>query len=39
MCKRWDIPIKIHFEKPGFLSEHIFMTRGEKPEFFYERLI
>ncbi|QTA92413.1 Uncharacterized protein dnm_084930 [Desulfonema magnum] len=26
--------MKIHFEKPGFLSENIFMTGGEKPGFF-----
>ncbi|QTA93256.1 Uncharacterized protein dnm_093570 [Desulfonema magnum] len=26
--------MKIHFEKPGFLSENIFITRGEKPGFF-----
>ncbi|QTA92772.1 Uncharacterized protein dnm_088620 [Desulfonema magnum] len=26
--------VKIHFEKPGFLSENIFMTGGEKPGFF-----
>ncbi|QTA86007.1 Uncharacterized protein dnm_020250 [Desulfonema magnum] len=26
--------MKIHFENPGFLSENIFMTGGEKPGFF-----
>ncbi|QTA85918.1 Uncharacterized protein dnm_019350 [Desulfonema magnum] len=26
--------MKIHFEKPGFLSENIFITGGEKPGFF-----
>ncbi|QTA88125.1 Uncharacterized protein dnm_041650 [Desulfonema magnum] len=31
--------MKIHFEKPGFSSENIFMTGGEKPGFFYKRLI
>ncbi|QTA91435.1 Uncharacterized protein dnm_075020 [Desulfonema magnum] len=28
----------IHFEKPSFLSEDIFITGGEKTGFFYERL-
>ncbi|QTA92422.1 Uncharacterized protein dnm_085020 [Desulfonema magnum] len=23
--------VKIHFEKPGFLYENIFITGGEKP--------
>ncbi|QTA90134.1 Uncharacterized protein dnm_061950 [Desulfonema magnum] len=26
--------MKIHFEKPGFLSENIFITGGKKPGFF-----
>ncbi|QTA91036.1 Uncharacterized protein dnm_071020 [Desulfonema magnum] len=26
--------VKIHFEKPGFLSENIFITGGKKPGFF-----
>ncbi|QTA84173.1 Uncharacterized protein dnm_001660 [Desulfonema magnum] len=26
--------VKVHFENPGFLSENIFMTGGEKPGFF-----
>ncbi|QTA90685.1 Uncharacterized protein dnm_067460 [Desulfonema magnum] len=26
--------VKIHFENPGFLSENIFITGGEKPGFF-----
>ncbi|QTA85484.1 Uncharacterized protein dnm_014950 [Desulfonema magnum] len=26
--------MKIHFENPGFLSEKIFITGGEKPGFF-----
>ncbi|QTA87783.1 Uncharacterized protein dnm_038200 [Desulfonema magnum] len=26
--------VKIYFEKPGFLSVNIFVTKGEKPGFF-----
>ncbi|QTA90347.1 Uncharacterized protein dnm_064080 [Desulfonema magnum] len=26
--------VKIHFKNPGFLSENIFITGGEKPGFF-----
>ncbi|QTA88520.1 Uncharacterized protein dnm_045660 [Desulfonema magnum] len=29
-----DFTVKIHFENPGFLSENIFMTGGEKSGFF-----
>ncbi|QTA91314.1 Uncharacterized protein dnm_073780 [Desulfonema magnum] len=31
---RYTFTVKIHFEKPGFLSENIFITGGEKPGFF-----
>ncbi|QTA90744.1 Uncharacterized protein dnm_068050 [Desulfonema magnum] len=31
--------VKIHFEKPGFLSENIFITPGRKTRLFHERLL
>ncbi|QTA91297.1 Uncharacterized protein dnm_073610 [Desulfonema magnum] len=31
---RYFFTVEIHFENPGFLSENIVMTGGEKPGLF-----
>ncbi|QTA84549.1 Uncharacterized protein dnm_005460 [Desulfonema magnum] len=38
LLKATDFTVKIHFEKPGFLSENNFHNRGRKTRLFRERL-